>query len=164
MVLSVAGQPAVVLASMDVARNDLSNGSVGFRVQRHNGIRVIMATQEPTTSGRLLDLCSVSIIHRFNSPAWFTAIREHLSGASTMVKSDEDGEKDASRADLFRSILALEVGESLVFSPNSWVQGGEVPGSGGRVVEPTRLGSGVHALNGNRQRFMPTTSRISPQT
>jgi hypothetical protein len=32
MVLSVAGQPAVVLASMDVARNDLSSGRVGFRV------------------------------------------------------------------------------------------------------------------------------------
>jgi hypothetical protein len=59
-----------------------------------------------------------------------------------MVKSDDDEEKDASRADLFRRILALEVGESLVFSPNSWVHGGEVSG-GGQVVEPTRLGSRV---------------------
>jgi hypothetical protein len=108
-ILSVAGQPAVVLASMDVTRNDLSSGRDGFRVQCHNGIRVIMATQEPTISGRLLDLCSVSIIHRFNSLAWFTAIREHLSGASTMVKSEEDGENDASRADTFQRILALEV-------------------------------------------------------
>jgi hypothetical protein len=113
-----------------------------IREQRHNGVRVIIATQEPSISGRLLDLCSVSIIHRFNSPAWFTAIREHLGGASKMVKSDEDEEKGGNRADLFQRILALEVGESLVFSPNSWVHGGQVPG-GGQAVEPTRLGSGV---------------------
>jgi hypothetical protein len=114
-----------------------------IREQRHNAARVIIATQEPSISGRLLDLCSVSIVHRFTSPAWFAAIRDHLGGASKMVKSDEDGENDASRADLFRRILALEVGESLVFSPNSWVHGGGVAGSGGQVVEPKRLESGV---------------------
>jgi hypothetical protein len=113
-----------------------------IREQRHNGARVIIATQEPSIAGSLLDLCSVSIIHRFTSPAWFAAIREHVAGASKMVKSDDDGERGENRADMFRKILALEVGESLVFSPNSWIHGGEVSG-GGQVVEPTRLGSGV---------------------
>jgi hypothetical protein len=113
-----------------------------IREQRHNAARIIIATQELSIAGSLLDLCSVSIVHRFTSPAWFAAIRDHLGGASKMVKSDDDEEKDASRADLFRRILALEVGESLVFSPNSWVHGGEVSG-GGQVVEPTRLGSRV---------------------
>ena len=60
-----------------------------------------------------------------------------------MVKGEEGEEKGESRADLFRRILALKVGESLVFSPTSWVHGGEVPGSGGQVVEPSVLGSGV---------------------
>ena len=113
-----------------------------IREQRHNVALVIIATQEPSISGRLLDLCSVSIVHRFTSPTWFAAIRDHLGGASKMVKPGEDEEKDVSRADLFRNILALEVGESLVFSPNSWIHGGEVPG-GGPPVEPRRLGSGV---------------------
>jgi hypothetical protein len=113
-----------------------------IREQRHNAARVIIATQEPSISGSLLDLCSVSIVHRFTSPAWFVAIRDHLGGASKMVKSDEDEEKNENRADLLRTILALEVGESLVFSPNSWVHGGEVSG-GGQVVEPRRLGSRV---------------------
>jgi hypothetical protein len=113
-----------------------------IREQRHNAARVIIATQEPNIAGSLLDLCSVSIVHRFTSPAWFAAIRDHLGGASRMVKSEEDEEKNANRADLFRRILALEVGESLVFSPNSWVHGGEVSG-GGQVVEPRRLESGV---------------------
>lgn len=113
-----------------------------IREQRHNTARVIIATQEPNIAGSLLDLCSVSIVHRFTSPAWFAAIRDHLGGVSKMVKSEEDEEKNANRADLFRRILALEVGESLVFSPNSWVHGGEVSG-GGQVVEPRRLESGV---------------------
>lgn len=113
-----------------------------IREHRHNSARVIIATQEPSISGRLLDLCSVSIIHRFTSPAWFAAIRDHLGGASKMVKAEEDGEKDEGRADLFRRIMALKVGESLVFSPTSWVHGGEVPG-GGQAVEPRPLGSGV---------------------
>lgn len=113
-----------------------------IREHRHNSARVIIATQEPSISGRLLDLCSVSIIHRFTSPAWFAAIRDHLGGASKMVKAEEDGGKDEGRADLFRRIMALKVGESLVFSPTSWVHGGEVPG-GGQAVEPRPLGSGV---------------------
>ena len=113
-----------------------------IREQRHNAARVIIATQEPSISGRLLDLCSVSIVHRFTSPAWFAAIRDHLAGASKMVKGEDDGEKGDRRADLFRRNLALNVGESLVFSPTSWVHGGEVSG-GGQPVEPTALGSGV---------------------
>ena len=59
-----------------------------------------------------------------------------------MIMADEDEEKSQSRGDLFRRILALRVGESLVFSPTSWVHGGEVPG-GGEAVEPKVLGSGV---------------------
>jgi hypothetical protein len=113
-----------------------------IREQRHNSARVVIATQEPTISGRLLDLCSVSIIHRFNSPEWFKAIRKHLGGASDMITAEDDGGKSQSQADLFRRILALRVGESLVFSPTSWVHGGEVPG-GGEAVEPRVLGNGV---------------------
>lgn len=59
-----------------------------------------------------------------------------------MVKGEGDEEKGEKRADFFRKILALNVGESLVFSPTSWVHGGEVSG-GGQPVEPRALGSGV---------------------
>jgi len=90
-----------------------------IRTQRHTATRVIIATQEPTISERLLDLCSISIIHRFNSPAWFDAIKGHLAGASTMVSSPKE------RDDTFQSIVDLNVGESLVFSPSSFVEVGE---------------------------------------
>ena len=38
------------------------------RLQRHMGVRVIVSTQEPTISTDLLNLCSVTIVHRFTSP------------------------------------------------------------------------------------------------
>lgn len=52
-----------------------------IRLQRHLGARVIISTQEPTVSPRLLDLCSVTIVHRFTSPEWLRALRRHLAGA-----------------------------------------------------------------------------------
>jgi hypothetical protein len=93
-----------------------------IRLQRHKAARIIVATQEPTISDKLLDLCSISIVHRFNSPAWFAAIREHLGGASTMTATDEQ------RNEIFRNIVGLEAGESLVFSPSAFVKlRGDVP-------------------------------------
>ncbi|POS81357.1 hypothetical protein DHEL01_v200238 [Diaporthe helianthi] len=52
-----------------------------IRLQRHLGARVVISTQEPTVSPRLLDLCSVTIVHRFTSPEWLRALRRHLAGA-----------------------------------------------------------------------------------
>ncbi|TKA64797.1 hypothetical protein B0A55_10110 [Friedmanniomyces simplex] len=100
-----------------------------IRMQRHCAARVLVATQEPTISERLLDLCSVSIVHRFSSPAWFTAIRDHLGGASALTTLVEEQQA------MFERIVGLPVGESLVFSPASYVcmKGGE----------PEKLGSGV---------------------
>lgn len=114
-----------------------------IREQRHNAARVVIATQEPSISEKLLDLCSISIVHRFSSPAWFTAIADHLGGASSMTVSSKDGETAADkRAELFNRILALRVGESLVFSPTSWVRGGQKD-EDGKIIEPTKLGSEV---------------------
>lgn len=52
-----------------------------IRLQRHLGARVVISTQEPTVSPRLLDLCSVTVVHRFTSPEWLKALRRHLAGA-----------------------------------------------------------------------------------
>jgi hypothetical protein len=113
-----------------------------IREQRHNAARVIIATQEPTISEKLLDLCSISIVHRFNSPAWFTALCGHLGAASTLAGEEKEDDVKTSKAKLFERIIALQTGESLVFSPTSFVRGGAQAG-GGDVVEPMRLGSGV---------------------
>ena len=112
-----------------------------IREQRHNATRVVIATQEPTISEKLLDLCSVSIVHHFNSPAWFVAIKDHLGGASAMVASKAEQEA------IFHRIIDLNVGESLVFSPSSFLcldEDGHAEKVGSRIVKmKTRLRRGV---------------------
>lgn len=54
-----------------------------IRLQRHLGARVLISTQEPTVSPKLLDLCSVTIVHRFTSPEWLWALQKHLAGVSS---------------------------------------------------------------------------------
>ncbi|KAK4551673.1 hypothetical protein LTR86_011004 [Recurvomyces mirabilis] len=82
-----------------------------IREQRHNGTRVIIATQEPTISDSLLDLCTTSIIHRFTSPAWFKSMQSHLGAASSLVSTVPEQQA------LFDQIMELDTGHSLVFSP-----------------------------------------------
>lgn len=103
-----------------------------IRVQRHVGIRVIISTQEPTISPKLLDLCSVTIVHRFTSPDWMQSLRQHLAGASIApVATDEvfengDGNitniRPSSKelaTELFHKIVALRRGEALLFCPSA---------------------------------------------
>jgi DNA helicase HerA-like ATPase len=39
------------------------------REQRHQAVRVVITTQEPSINTQLLDLCSITIVHRCTSPA-----------------------------------------------------------------------------------------------
>jgi hypothetical protein len=115
-----------------------------IRLQRHLGTRVVLSTQEPTVSPKLLDLCSTVIVHRFTSPAWFTTLRRHLAGVSLGFEAKRDnrggevegctnGEKnngDLSSShlnikyeDLFTHIVGLGTGEALLFCPSALVDG-----------------------------------------
>lgn len=64
-----------------------SSLETAIRIQRHIGARVIISTQEPTISPRLLDLCSVTIVHRFSSPEWLEVLKQHLAGASAILSN-----------------------------------------------------------------------------
>lgn len=99
-------------------------------------VRVIISTQEPTISTKLLDLCSVTIVHRFTSPDWLLALKKHLAGASKHTKADADGALEATSSSdagvrplvlkgddhmsaLFSQIVSLRTGEALVFAPSA---------------------------------------------
>lgn len=83
------------------------------RQQRHLAARVLIATQEPTLAPALLELCNVTIIHRFSSPAWFKAIKSHIAGAGI-------DEKDSTTSSaIFHKIVRLPTGEALVFCPTA---------------------------------------------
>lgn len=86
-----------------------------MRQQRHLATRVVIATQEPTISPVLLDLCNVTIIHRFTSPAWFRAIKAHIAGA----RGDDSAAENNSEKDLFHHIVRLGTGEALFFCPTA---------------------------------------------
>ncbi|KAK7748375.1 hypothetical protein SLS62_008638 [Diatrype stigma] len=109
-----------------------------IRLQRHLGARVVISTQEPTISPKLLDLCNVTVVHRFTSPAWMKTLKGHLAGISATSKAirrveespggDDDSGGDIRGLDvdtadpaseLFSRIIQLKVGEALVFAPSA---------------------------------------------
>jgi hypothetical protein len=83
--------------------------------QRHQAARVIIATQEPTLSPNLLDLCSVTIVHRFQSQAWYSTLKKHLAALSSRNENDE----------VFRRIVDLENGKALLFCPTAYLNTGD---------------------------------------
>ncbi|OAP54744.1 hypothetical protein AYL99_11192 [Fonsecaea erecta] len=50
-----------------------------IRQQRHLATRVVIATQEPTISPKLLDLCTVAVVHQFQSPEWYKVLQKHVA-------------------------------------------------------------------------------------
>ncbi|KAK1503865.1 uncharacterized protein CCOS01_16940 [Colletotrichum costaricense] len=94
------------------------------RLQRHLGVRMFISTQEPTISPRLLDLCTVTIVHRFSSPDWLRILRRHLANEdATPVEEASSATPGQTRAvtDLFPRITALRTGHSLVFAPTALI-------------------------------------------
>ncbi|KAE8145179.1 hypothetical protein BDV25DRAFT_170735 [Aspergillus avenaceus] len=83
-----------------------------IRQQRHLGVRIVIATQEPTISPRLIDLCSVTIIHRFTSPEWYQVLRKHITVKEYGPSEDSDG---------LLQISSLGTGEALVFAPTAYL-------------------------------------------
>lgn len=107
------------------------------RLQRHHGIRVVVATQEPTISPRLLDLCSMTIVHRFSSPAWLQTLKVHLAGVST--SEDQDSKRNVK--ELFKTIVNLEAGQALLFSTSALLDFTESgPSAGGQIPKLSKLG------------------------
>ncbi|PYH70906.1 uncharacterized protein BO88DRAFT_451602 [Aspergillus vadensis CBS 113365] len=104
------------------------------RLQRHLAARIIISTQEPTVSTDLLNLCTVTIVHRFNSPEWLRILQKHLAGAATNpfarkkgkaggrgIDGEEEQLREAYEHSIFDKIVNLRVGEALLFSPSSIV-------------------------------------------
>ena len=96
-----------------------------IREQRHAGTRIIISTQEPTISPALLNLSSVTIVHRFTSPEWLSSLKGHLAGISNgwvdsdASKDNSTGGVQSNESKVFNDIVKLKVGEALLFSPSA---------------------------------------------
>ncbi|KAK0124580.1 hypothetical protein ONS95_009529 [Cadophora gregata] len=90
-----------------------------IRLQRHLGARVFISTQEPSISPKLLDLCSITVVHRFTSPDWLRCLRSHLAA----LDNDEEvlGNPKAKLDNVFNQIVRLKVGQALLFAPSAIV-------------------------------------------
>lgn len=98
-------------------------------------------------SPALLDLCDVTIVHRFTSPAWFAAIKKHIAGASM---GDESEHPAAFSGRLFQRIVKLKTGEALVFCPTAlldtvWIGSGNSSGTYSEVDEDSDSGVEINA-------------------
>lgn len=89
-----------------------------IRLQRHSACRIIVATQEPTISPKLLDLCSFTLVHRFTSPDWFKTIKAHLVPAA----EESSGSSTSGSSSMMSRIVDLNVGEALLFAPSAMLQ------------------------------------------
>ncbi|KAH8698707.1 hypothetical protein BGW36DRAFT_358229 [Talaromyces proteolyticus] len=90
-----------------------------IRQQRHLGTRIIISTQEPTISPRLIDLCSITIVHRFSSPEWFQSIKKHIA-----IADKEDTNSNEENVNGLYQISSLRTGEALVFAPSAYLLDG----------------------------------------
>ncbi|KAG1715954.1 hypothetical protein ID866_1243 [Astraeus odoratus] len=115
------------------------------REQRHLAMRVIISTQEPTVIPPvLLDLCTVSILHRFSSPSWWQHLSNHVSA-------------DISGDDAFDRVVRLETGEAIVLAPSGFGVFPDAPSSG------SKQNTTVPKLNqfGRRYILMKTRRRVT---
>ncbi|KAB8232623.1 uncharacterized protein BDW43DRAFT_320083 [Aspergillus alliaceus] len=87
-----------------------------IRQQRHLGVRTVISTQEPTISPRLIDLCSMTIIHRFTSPEWFRTIKNHVNISNAGYNGNAEDNFDG-----LQQIAGLRTGEALVFAPSAYL-------------------------------------------
>jgi hypothetical protein len=95
-----------------------------IREQRHQGSRIIIATQEPTLDTALLDLCSITMVHRCTSPTWYEVLKKHVAGLylGAIGGQEEKGKVETGKTrdrTLFHQIVELKLGESLLFCPTA---------------------------------------------
>ena len=91
------------------------------RLQRHLGARIIVSTQEPTISPALLDLSSITIVHRFTSPEWLRTLKGHLAGVASDLLIDKENNLTSDKPQgtsvdkyIFDQVVNLSVGSKLL--------------------------------------------------
>ncbi|KAA8563857.1 hypothetical protein EYC84_011872 [Monilinia fructicola] len=89
-----------------------------IRYQRHLGTRIFISTQEPTINPALIDLCSMTIVHRFSSPEWLRVLRRHVAALDDSGCNSEDDDA-LIKGDVLGEIVRLRVGEALLFAPEA---------------------------------------------
>ncbi|KAF9483949.1 hypothetical protein BDN70DRAFT_873074 [Pholiota conissans] len=121
-----------------------------IRQQRHLAMRVIISTQEPTVVPPvLLDLCSVTIIHRFSSPTWWQHLIQHVP-------------TDFSDTDAFDKVVKLQTGHAIILAPSGLMLLRE-SGNGQKLAEGSDGKQSTKVLTrfGRRYLIVKTRKRVT---
>eukprot|EP00633_Aureoumbra_lagunensis_P004207 CAMPEP_0197308388 /NCGR_PEP_ID=MMETSP0891-20130614/6745_1 /TAXON_ID=44058 ORGANISM="Aureoumbra lagunensis, Strain CCMP1510" /NCGR_SAMPLE_ID=MMETSP0891 /ASSEMBLY_ACC=CAM_ASM_000534 /LENGTH=502 /DNA_ID=CAMNT_0042792739 /DNA_START=246 /DNA_END=1754 /DNA_ORIENTATION=- len=106
------------IVAFDEAHRYLSRSSTGLsssildtvRLMRHEGIRILLSTQSPEAlPTELLELVSLAIIHRFQSPSWFNYLSSKLP--LTIARNNQEM--------TFQQAMNLAPGHALVFTASN---------------------------------------------
>ncbi|TFY69603.1 hypothetical protein EVG20_g3065 [Dentipellis fragilis] len=124
-----------------------------IRQQRHMSMRVIISTQEPTVVPSVfIDLCSVVILHRFQSLAWWDQLSKHVSA-------------DLSVDGTFDMVTKLKTGQAIVIAPAGVGMVDEVASETGNIVagsnEEASKPKRILAQFGRRYLLVKTRKRIT---
>ncbi|KAF6762364.1 hypothetical protein DFP72DRAFT_878655 [Ephemerocybe angulata] len=123
-----------------------------IRQQRHLAMRVLISTQEPTVVPKtVLDLCSVTILHRFTSPSWWAHLIQHVSA-------------DFSKSDAFDQVVKLQTGQALIMAPSGlgvFSDVREVPSTGTSGASKKVPSSKTVGHIGRRYVIMKTRRRVT---
>jgi len=127
------------------ASSGLTKALLGLiRQQRHLSMRVIISTQEPTVVPPvLLDLCTVTFLHRFSSPSWWDHLMKHVSA-------------DFAGGDAFDKVVKLQTGQAIVLAPSALGTSNEITAD--PVADSTRK---VLSRFGRHYIIMKTRQRVT---
>lgn len=69
---------------------DLTNNIVtAIREMRHKGVSIMIASQDPPSlPNEIIELSSVVLVHKFNSPQWLKHIQKSITQLSTLTPND----------------------------------------------------------------------------
>lgn len=94
-----------------------------------SSVPIYVNYEAPTISPRLIDLCSITVIHRLSSPGWFGVLRRHI------FILDEQRSNGGGKRSFFKRIRNLRTSEALVFAPSAVVRNEEEEEEWGMVSE-----------------------------
>ena len=69
---------------------DLTNNIVtAIREMRHKGVNIMIASQDPPSlPNEIIELSSVVLVHKFNSPQWLKHIQKSINQLSNLTPND----------------------------------------------------------------------------
>lgn len=81
----------------------------------------------------------MTIVHRFNSPSWMATLKGHLAG----VSYQGNGSSERNTDEIFNTIVSLDAGQALIFSPSAMLDVSELTmNSSNEVATVKKLGLG----------------------